>query len=226
MPLNRRNAMTYLPNHFKETDPTTLYALVRDYPLATWVVPHEGELLVNHIPLLLDESRGEHGTLVGHVARANPVWQALQAAPVSGVAVFTGPQAYISPNWYPSKHAYGKEVPTYNYVAVHAHGAAQVVLEADRVLDIVSRLTQRHEAGQALPWAVADAPKDYIDKLLGAIVGIEIPVQRWVGKWKASQNKQAPEQRGVVAGLSAHGGEPESRMAQLMTQMISSKLPA
>lgn len=213
--------MTYLPSHFKETDPATLRALVRDYPLATWVVAHRGELLVNHIPFLLDASRGEHGTLLGHVARANPVWQALQAAPVSGVAVFTGPQAYISPNWYPSKHAHGKEVPTYNYVSVHAHGVAQVVQEADRLLDIVTRLTQRHEAGQALPWSVGDAPADYIAKMLGAIVGIEIPVQRWVGKYKASQNKQAPEQRGVVAGLVAHGGAPEARMAQLIASKLS-----
>lgn len=214
--------MTYLPSHFKETDPATLYAMVGDYPLATWVVPHQGELLVNHIPFLLDESRGEHGTLVGHVARANPVWQALLVAPLAGVAVFSGPQAYISPNWYPSKHAHGKEVPTYNYIAVHAHGVAQVVQDADRLLDIVTRLTQRHEAGQALPWKVSDAPADYLTKMLGAIVGIEIPVQRWVGKWKASQNKQAPEQRGVVAGLTDHRGEPQARMAQIIT----SKLPA
>lgn len=121
----------------------------------------------------------------------------------------------------PRKHAHGKEVPTYNYVSVHAHGVAQVVHEADRLLDIVTRLTQRHEAGQALPWSVDDAPADYIAKMLGAIVGIEIPVQRWVGKYKASQNKHAPEQRGVVAGLGAHGGETEARMAQL----IESKLP-
>lgn len=213
--------MTYLPSHFKETDPATLYALVRDYPLATWVVPTQGELWVNHIPFLLDETRGEHGTLVGHVARANPVWQALQAEPVSGVAVFSGPQAYVSPNWYPSKQAHGKEVPTYNFVAVHAHGVAQVVHETERLLDIVTRLTQRHEAGQASPWSVNDAPADYLSKMLGAIVGIEIPVQRWVGKWKASQNKQTPEQRGVVAGLTAHGGESEARMAQLVSQKIS-----
>lgn len=213
--------MTYLPSHFKETNPAALYALVHDYPLATWVVPSQGELLVNHIPFLLDETRGEHGTLVGHVARANPVWQALQAGPVSGVAVFSGPQAYISPNWYPSKQAHGKEVPTYNYVAVHAHGVAQVVHDAQQLLDIVTRLTQRHEASQAVPWSVSDAPADYIGKMLGAIVGIEIPVQRWVGKWKTSQNKPVPEQRGVVAGLSAHGGESEARMARLIAQKIS-----
>ena len=213
--------MTYLPSHFKVTDPATLYALVRDYPLATWVVPAQGKLLVNHIPFLLDETRGEHGTLVGHVARANPVWQALQAGPVSGVAIFSGPQAYVSPNWYPSKQTHGKEVPTCTYVAVHAHGVAQVVHDALRLLHIVTRLTQRHEASQAAPWSVSDAPADYINKMLSAIVGIEIPVQRWVGKWKACQDEPVPEQRGVVAGLSTHGGESEARMAQLIAQKIS-----
>ena len=213
--------MTYMPSHFKETDPATLHAMVHDYPLATWVVPHQEELLVNHIPFLLDVTRGDHGTLVGHVARANPVWQALVEAPVASVAVFKGPEAYISPNWYPSKHAHGNEVPTYNYVAVHAHGVARVVHDADRLLDIVTRLTQRHEGGQALPWSVADAPADYLSKMLAAIVGIEIPVQRWVGKWKASQNKQLPEQRGVVAGLGAHGGEREARMAQLIASRVA-----
>jgi transcriptional regulator len=104
--------MTYSPAAFVETDPATLQALVRDFPLATWVVPHAGELLVNHIPFLLDTALGEHGTLVGHVARANPVWRNLGAA---SVAVFTGPTGYISPSWYPSKQVHGKEVPTYNY---------------------------------------------------------------------------------------------------------------
>ena len=116
--------MTYLPRHFEETNPATLHALVRDYPLATWVVQSEGELLVNHIPFLLDSTRGEHGTLIGHVARSNPVWRILQAGRVS-VAIFTGANTYISPNWYPTKKENGKAVPTWNYAIVHAHGVAQ-----------------------------------------------------------------------------------------------------
>lgn len=140
---------------------------------------------------------------------------------MSGVAIFSGPQAYVSPNWYPSKQTHGKEVPTCTYVAVHAHGVAQVVHDALRLLHIVTRLTQRHEASQAAPWSVSDAPADYINKMLSAIVGIEIPVQRWVGKWKACQDEPVPEQRGVVAGLSTHGGESEARMAQLIAQKIS-----
>jgi transcriptional regulator len=207
--------MTYLPRHFEETDTTTLHTLVRAHPLATWVVQHHGELLVNHIPFLLDSDRGEHGTLVGHVARANPVWQALAAGAVS-VAVFTGPQAYVSPNWYPSKHANGKAVPTWNYATVHAHGVPQAFEDPDRVLDVVSRLTRTHEAGQALPWQVTDAPADYIAGLLKAIVGIEIPVQRWVGKWKVSQNQPNANQQGVAAGLSGQGSDEAARMAALV----------
>lgn len=209
--------MTYLPPHFEETDTATLQALVRAHPLATWVVQQQGELLVNHIPLLLDADRGEHGTLLGHVTRANPVWRAL-AEGASSVAVFSGPQAYVSPNWYPSKHAHGKAVPTWNYATVHAHGVPQAVDDPARVLDLVTRLTQVHEAGQALPWQVSDAPADYIVTLLKVIVGIEIPVQRWVGKWKVSQNRPAADQLGVIAGLTAQGGETAAQMAALVQQ--------
>lgn len=207
--------MTYLPRHFEETDTATLHTLVRAHPLATWIVQDHGELLVNHVPFLLDADRGEHGTLVGHVARANPVWQVL-AAGAASVAVFTGPQAYVSPNWYPSKHANGKAVPTWNYATVHAHGVPQAFEDPDRVLDVVSRLTRTHEAGQALPWQVTDAPADYIAGLLKAIVGIEIPVQRWVGKWKVSQNQPNANQQGVAAGLSGLGSDEAARMAALV----------
>ncbi|MDP3652138.1 MAG: FMN-binding negative transcriptional regulator [Rhodoferax sp.] len=208
--------MSYSPAQFQETDRATLHALVRAHPLATWIVQHQGELLVNHIPMLLDADCGKHGTLVGHVARANPVWQAL-AAGATSVAVFSGPQAYVSPNWYPSKHAHGKAVPTWNYTTVHAHGVPQVMDDPARVLEVVTRLTQAHEAGQALPWQVADAPADYIDKLLRAIVAVEIPVQRWEGRWKVSQNRPAADQQGVAAGLNAQGGEA-AQMAALVQQ--------
>ncbi len=211
------SSMSYSPAQFQETDPATLHALVRAHPLATWIVQHQGELLVNHIPLLLDADRGEHGTLVGHVARANPVWQALAAGALS-VAVFTGPQAYVSPNWYPSKHAHGKAVPTWNYSVVHAHGVPQAFEDPQRVLDVVSRLTQVHEAGQALPWQVSDAPADYIARLLQAIVAVEIPVQRWEGRWKVSQNRPTPDQQGVAAGLNGLGTPAATAMAALVRQ--------
>ena len=207
--------MTYLPKHFEVTDATRVQALVRAQPLATWVLPQAGELLVNHVPFLLDAEAGEHGTLIGHVARANPVWQALSSG-VEAVLVFHGPQAYISPNWYPSKHATGKAVPTWNYAVVHAHGVPRAIDDKARVRDIVTRLTNLHEAGQRLPWQVADAPADYLDAMLGAIVGIEIPVRRWVGKWKISQNRPTPDRQGVAAGLLAGASPDGIAMAALV----------
>ena len=148
-----------------------------------------------------------------------PLRQAL-AAGAPSVAVFTGPQAYVSPNWYPSKHANGMAVPTWNYATVHAHGVPQAFEDAERILDVVTRLTQVHEASQALPWQVSDAPADYITKLLRVIVGIEIPVQRWVGKWKVSQNRPAADRQGVVAGLVGQSGDAATQMAALVQQRI------
>ena len=207
--------MTYLPKHFEVTDRATLFALVRAQPLATWVVSQSGELLVNHIPFWLDEARGEHGTLIGHVARANPVWQALGGP---SVAVFQGADAYVSPNWYPSKQAHGKAVPTWNYATVHAHGVARVVDDRDALLAILNRLTNTHEASQPHPWQVADAPADYLDSMLKAIVGIEMPVERWIGKWKVSQNRDAADRAGVAQALAAQPGEAAQAMAALVTQ--------
>lgn len=218
--------MTYLPRHFEETDTATLQALVHDYPLASWVVPSPGELLVNHIPFLLDADRGAHGTLIGHVARANPVWKTLNEPQTgSSVAIFNGPQAYISPNWYPSKHANGKAVPTWNYAVVHAHGTARVVDDPVQLLQLLHRLTDQHEAGQAHPWKVSDAPPDYITALLNAIVYIEIPVQRWVGKWKVSQNQPDANRQGVIAGLQYNPHAPAQAMADWVRQGTTGPTP-
>ncbi|MCG3188373.1 MAG: Protease synthase and sporulation protein PAI 2 [Burkholderiaceae bacterium] len=202
----------YLPAHFEEARPEVLHALVRAHPLATWVVQAGGGLLVNHIPFMLDADRGPHGTLVGHVARANPVWR----SPGPSIAVFQGPQAYISPSWYPSKREHGKVVPTWNYAVVHAHGTPRAIESPAEVLAIVTRLTQTHEAGSAVPWAVSDAPADYIAQMLKAIVGIEIPLERLVGKWKASQNRGVPDRLGTVAGLRQRGDAQSLAMAALV----------
>ena len=201
----------YLPSHFEITDPAVLHGLVRQHPLATWATVVDGQPVVNHIPFMLDETAGEHGTLVGHVARANPVWR--EAGP--GVLVFQGAGAYVSPSWYPSKREHGKAVPTWNYAVVHAHGTAQAVEDRDGVLAIVRALTNLHEASQAQPWSVSDAPADYIDQMLRAIVGIRIPVQRWAGKFKLSQNRSAADHLGVVLGLQHHNAaDPLARLMQ------------
>jgi transcriptional regulator len=202
----------YLPKQFEVTDPTILHQVVREHALATWATVADGAPVVNHIPFHLDPTRGEHGTLIGHVARANAVWR----NPAPSVLVFQGAGAYISPNWYPSKHQHGKMVPTWNYAVVHAHGLPQVVEDPAALHAIVTRLTNVHEATQAKPWAVADAPPDYIEQLLKAIVGIEIPVQRWVGKFKLAQHYAVADRVGTITGLTQKN--PADPVAALMKQ--------
>ncbi len=206
----------YLPQHFAESDPAVLQALIKAYPLGAWATCADSELTVNHIPFWLDPSRGEHGTLIGHVARANPVWKTF-SKDMPSIVIFQGPQAYISPSWMPTKQATGKMVPTWNYAVVHAHGWPQIVEEPDKIGHIVSTLTDIHEAGQAAPWALSDAPADYIEAMLRAIIGIEIPLSKLVGKWKVSQNRSTPDKLGVVAGLNAQGEMP---MANLVGRFI------
>jgi transcriptional regulator len=188
----------YLPKHFEQADPEALHALMRDHPLATLVSLQDGVLCADSLPLEFDAATS---TLRGHVARANPLWQAAGAAPV--LAVFNGPQAYITPNWYPGKAEHHKVVPTWNYTVVQAHGVLRAVADAPWLHGLVSGLTAQHESRQARPWAVSDAPEDYVQHMLRAIVGIEIPVDRLVGKWKISQNRSASDRQGVADGLLA-----------------------
>lgn len=205
----------YIPQHHEESDPDVLRALVQSHPLGTWVTQGDGELLANPIPFLFNPTRGEHGTLTGHVARANRVWHSFSKT-MPSLVIFQGPQTYITPSWYPSKQAHGKAVPTWNYAVVHAHGLPRAIEEPDWLLQHVTQLTNTHEAGQALPWQVADAPPDYIDRMLQAIVGIEIPLTRLVGKWKVSQNRPQPDKLGVVAGLRMREDSAAKAMADLV----------
>lgn len=202
----------YVPAIHSEHDPAVLRALIEAHPLGAWVTFGDGELIANHIPFVLDTTRGEHGTLMAHVARANRVWQSMSTT-VESVVMFRGSDAYITPSWYPSKHAHGKAVPTWNYAVVHAHGLPRVVDDREALLHHVTRLTESQEGRQALPWKVSDAPADYIDRLLDFIVGIEVPVTRLVGKWKTSQNRPAHDQLGVIAGLTLQGDDASTDMA-------------
>ncbi|HLK16492.1 MAG TPA: FMN-binding negative transcriptional regulator [Fimbriimonadaceae bacterium] len=204
----------YTPNHFKESDQAVMQALIRERPLATLVANGEGGLFANHIPLLLEPERGEHGTLIGHVARANPVWK--EAAGSEVLAIFHGPEAYISPNWYATKAETGRVVPTWNYAVVHAHGHLTVHDDPAWVRALVERLTIEHESAQPAPWAVTDAPADYIEKLVGAIVGIEIVIDRLEGKWKVSQNQPESNRAGVVKSLR----EANLEMAELVKSRL------
>jgi len=204
----------YLPQHFEQTDPQALQTLMREHPLATLVTTGADGVTADHVPLHYDPTAGTNGMLIGHVARANPLWKHANGAPV--LAVFQGPQAYVSPSWYPSKATTHKVVPTWNYTVVHAHGTLRAVDDVHWLRQLVGRLTAHHEAAQMQPWAVSDAPDDYLQQMLRAIVGIEIPVDRLVGKWKISQNRSQADRLGVAAGLRA-GGPQGQAMAGLVS---------
>jgi transcriptional regulator len=192
----------YLPSHFEQHDTATLHALMRAHPLATLVSTGPEGPTADHVPLAFDAGAGAHGALLGHVARANPLWAAAAGSPV--LAVFHGPQAYVSPSWYPGKATTHKVVPTWNYAVVHAHGMLEVVEDAPWLRALVGRLTDHHEAPRPTPWSVDDAPDDYVQQMLRAIVGIRIPIERLIGKWKVSQNRSAADRQGVADGLGEH----------------------
>jgi transcriptional regulator len=203
---------------FREDRVEVMHALIRAHPLATLVTMGAQGLEANHIPFLIDAAPatdGAFGTLRGHVARANPVWRSFNAE-VDVLAVFQGPQDYITPSWYPSKAQHGKVVPTWNYAVVHAHGTLKIVDDAEWLRKLVTRLTVSQESPLAKPWQVTDAPADYIDTMLKAIVGIEIPVRRMQGKWKMSQNRLPQDRDGVIAGLEARGDEASQAMLNAM----------
>ena len=212
----------YLPSHFEETRPAVLQALLRAHPLGLLItLDTDGAPVANPIPFMLEAdvtNANTPGRLVGHVARANPVWQ--EATDKAALVVFQGADGYISPNHYASKAEHGKVVPTWNYIAVEARGPLRVLDEIAAKHALVSRLTKRHEATQARPWAVTDAPDDYIQRMLGAIVVIEIPLQSLVGKYKLSQNQDAANRNGVIRGLStATAAGPETANPALARAM-------
>ena len=191
----------YLPKHFEQNDAAVLAAAMHAHPLATLIVATVDGPTADLIPLEFHPEVGAYGTLRGHVARANPLWRAAGAAVL---AVFHGPQAYVSPNWYPSKREHGKVVPTWNYTMVQARGTLRAIEDAPWVHTLVTQLTDRHESTQAASWAVSDAPDDYVQQMLRAIVGIEIELRSLVGKWKVSQNRSLSDRQGVAEGLAAH----------------------
>ena len=200
---------------FREVRVDVLHALIKAHPLATLVVTTEAGLEANHIPLLMDPAPGPFGTLRGHVARANPVWRTFNAD-TEALAVFQGPQGYITPSWYPSKAQHGKVVPTWNYAVVHAHGPLKIHEDAEWLRALVTRLTESQESRRAKPWHVSDAPGDYIDTMLKAIVGIEIPVSRLQGKWKMSQNRLPQDRDGVVGALESQADEASQSLLGAM----------
>ena len=194
----------YIPPLFNEDRIDVLHDAIRRTGLATLVTLTADGLIASHVPMLLDPDPSPYGTLIGHVARPNP--QA-RGAIGEALAIFQGPEAYITPSWYATKRATGKVVPTWNYVTIHAYGTVEFFADRERLRDVVTRLTEREETPRAEPWAVTDAPADFIDGMLRGIVGFALPITRLEGKWKMSQNRPAEDQAGVVAGLQADGRE-------------------
>jgi transcriptional regulator len=207
----------YLPNHFAETRVEVLHQLIAAHPLGALVVATPGGLDANHVPFEVDPEPAPFGTLRAHVARANPLWR--DAPPdAEALVIFQGPSTYISPAWYPTKQETGRVVPTWNYAVVHAHGPLRFIDDRAWLRRFVEMLTNRHEAARREPWQVTDAPAEYIETQLGAIIGLEMPVRRLVGKWKTSQNRSGEDRAGVSDGLSREGDQAGQAMARLVRE--------
>ncbi len=204
----------YQPAHFDEARPAVLQRMMREHPLALVLTHDRDGLHADPLPLLHEAGSGgtPHGVLRGHVARANPLWRRL-GEDAEVLVVFQGPHAYVSPNWYPTKAEHGRVVPTWNYCIVQARGAMRAIEDRSWLRALVGALTDRHEADMLRPWAVADAPGDFVEPMLGAIVGIELPIRQLVGKWKVSQNRSPADRAGVAVGLDAVGGDRAAAMA-------------
>lgn len=196
----------YIPKFNEETRPEVIHGLIKSHPLATLVTMAAGGLVASHLPMLFEAGDGLHGAgsqgiLRGHLARGNQQWREFSPE-VEALAIFAGPEHYITPAWYPEKAQDGKVVPTWNYAVVHAYGSLRIVEDAAWLLAHVRALTERHEGSFAQPWSVDDAPAEYVAGLARGIVGVELPIRRIEGKWKVSQNKSKETREAVVQGLT------------------------
>jgi len=205
--------MIYLPDAFHETDREVLHALIDAYSFGMLISPDAQDPVITHLPLLLDRSRGAYGTLIGHVARANPHWRTLEEHP-EALAVFHGPHAYVSPSWYGVQPS----VPTWNYAVVHAVGRTRLVREPQALECITKQLVDRFESPRAQPWRM-QLPEDFQQRMLGGIVGFEIEIARLSGKFKLSQNRSLDDRRRVVTALDG-GGAAEQEVAALMRMRV------
>lgn len=209
--------MMYNPGHFRQQDPRELAELMKQHPLATLVTVSSKGICASHVPLLHVNTGAGPGVLRGHMAKANPQWSDVSPG-VHALAIFTGPEHYITPNWYSSTAEHGKVVPTWNYVVVHAQGPLRVTHEPDWLKQNVRDLTAVHEAGFPKPWKLESAPDGFVDQMLSAIVGIEIAIESLEGKWKASQNRPEVDRAGVIAGLQQLGTPEANRMAEIVAR--------
>lgn len=201
----------YTPPHFKQEDLSNIHELMTRTGFASLVTQTANGLIATQAPLLFDPQNGEFGTLRGHISRANEQWK-ISLTDHEGLAIFVGPNGYVSPNWYESKREHGRVVPTWNYIAVHAHGIVRFSEDRALLRDIVTRLTEKHEAASPQPWKVSDAPEDYIEKQLGGIIAFEMQISRVESSWKLSQNRSDADRKGAMQGLEERGNAVSAEM--------------
>lgn len=209
----------YVPASFRESNPTRLFDFIDQHSFATLISQVGNELIATHLPLLLDRETGQHGVLLGHMARANPQWKSLHRQQV--LSIFHGPHSYISPTWMGG----GDNVPTWNYVAVHAYGEFELIDDASRLRQLLVKMVQHYESHQPLPWSVEAASDQYLDKLQAAIVGFSIRIVRLEGKWKLSQNHPLNRRSQIISGLRRSGSDSDLQVADLMSELDAQALP-
>lgn len=209
----------YIPTKFQQEDTNDLKSMMAKYPFATLISHSDSGIEVEHIPLFLDEANEKH-VLQGHIAKTNPLWKNVKDKSEI-LIIFNGPNCYISPNYYPSKQENGKAVPTWNYTAVHVKGVVSYIHDDKWKLAMLNNLTDLHEAKQAVPWSIKDAPQEYIFKMLSAIVGLEIDILSITGKWKVSQNQSQENKRGLLLGLSQETDSNAHKIAELVQEHMS-----
>lgn len=206
----------YIPPAFKDTELASIHATMRGARLANFVTCTASGLICTPLPLYLDEREGEQGVIYGHLAKANAQWS--EAPTCDALAIFNGPDAYVTPSWYESKKEHGKVVPTWNYLAVHAYGAVEFFEDADRLYDVITRLTDLYERPRATSWAVTDAPADFIKAQLRGIVGLRMPISRIDAKRKMSQNRSEADRAGVAAGLAESDRQSDRHVATMVAR--------
>lgn len=207
----------YIPKHNQETRLEVIDGLIRSCPLATLVTMGTSGLFATHLPMVLHRDDPEHAILRGHIARANRQWQEFSPE-VEALAIFSGTEHYITPNWYPAKAETGEVVPTWNYAVVHAYGSIRIIQDPAWLLEHLNSLTDTHEASSEVPWKVSDAPADYIEAIARGIVGIELPITRLEAKWKVSQNQNEATRHSVALGLEALGTTKSLAMKTLVVE--------
>lgn len=208
----------YATRHFVQANVPLMRTYLAEHPLAALAINTMEGPSIDHLPMEWEAGAMGEGRLLGHVARSNPIWREFESGPA--LAVFSGHQGYVSPDWYPTKLADPRVVPTWNYVTVHVSGTLSFFHEPDRIHALLARLTERFESRRATPWRITDAPAEHVAKLVGAVVGVELQIERMLGKWKLSQNRPPEDQHGVIDGLRREGGSTGAALADLMSDQL------